>query len=121
MAAFLEAAQSWANTVLVWIGFGTVVGLTAKALMPGRDQGGTLATLFMGIGGTVVGLGTLSYIGGGHRVTPVSILGFLAATGGAFLLLFFHKMLQGSFFREEGTGPIIPKRRQKATVVVREQ
>lgn len=121
MAAFLEAAQHWANTVLIWIGFGTVVGLTAKAIMPGRDQGGTLATLFMGIGGTFVGLGTLAYIRDGHRVTPVSFFGFLAAIGGAFVLLFFHRMLQGSFFKEAGTGLATQRRRRKAEVVVREE
>ena len=27
--------QQWANDILVWIGYGTVVGLLAKAIMPG--------------------------------------------------------------------------------------
>ena len=31
--------HQWANDVLVWIGFGTVVGLLAKAIMPGREFG----------------------------------------------------------------------------------
>ncbi|HEY4760243.1 MAG TPA: hypothetical protein VIH42_06665 [Thermoguttaceae bacterium] len=47
-----EQVQQWANTVLVWVGFGTLVGLLAKAIMPGRDPGGAVATLLMGIGGT---------------------------------------------------------------------
>ena len=52
---FSQAVQSAANDVLVWVGFGTLVGLLAKAIMPGRDPGGTVATLMMGIGGTVIG------------------------------------------------------------------
>ena len=32
--------KALAEYVLLWIGFGTVVGLTAKVLMPGRDPGG---------------------------------------------------------------------------------
>lgn len=34
---FNEPFQQWANDVLVWIGFGTLVGLLAKTIMPGRD------------------------------------------------------------------------------------
>ena len=120
MTAFTEGAQLWANTVLMWIGFGTVVGLLAKALMPGRDQGGTIATVLMGIGGSVVGLGLLALLWEGHRTSPTSLVGFLVATAGSFLLLFFHRLLQGSYFRELGTGPITPKRRRRATVTVNE-
>ena len=47
-----ERAQHLANDVLLWIGFGTVVGLVAKAIMPGRDPGGAVATagLLHGLG-----------------------------------------------------------------------
>jgi len=124
MEAFLESSRQWTHTVLMWIGFGTVVGLFAKAIMPGRDQGGAIATLLMGIGGAIVGLGTIAYFWGGQHATPISMLGFVAAVGGAFLLLLCHRMLQGSFFREEGTGPIIPsaaRRRHRSTVVVEEK
>lgn len=121
MAAFLEVTQQWTNAVLVWIGFGTVVGLAAKALIPGKDQGGAVATLLMGIGGSVVGMGAIAFFWDGHRATPVSFLGFVAATLGASLLLFFHRLLQGSYFREQGTGPVAPKRRRKTAVVVQQQ
>ncbi len=93
-----EVVHHWANDILVWIGFGTVVGLVARALMPGRDQGGAVTTLLMGIGGTVIGSGTLMFFWEGHRVTPVSPAGFLVATCGAFILLFFHRLLGGYFF-----------------------
>ena len=56
-AELLAAVQQTCNDILTWIGFGTLTGLLAKAIMPGRDPGGTVATLMMGIGGTVIGAG----------------------------------------------------------------
>jgi len=102
---FNETLQHWVNDILVWIGFGTVVGLLAKAIMPGRDPGGAVATLAMGIGGTVIGCGTLSYFWEGHRVTPISPIGLAVATGGAFVLLFFYRLLGGYWF-VEGDDPL---------------
>ena len=78
---------------LVWVGFGTIVGLTAKAIMPGRDPGGAVATLLMGIVGTVIGCGTLAFFMPSARITPISLWGFVAATSGAFLLLAFYRIL----------------------------
>lgn len=97
--------QQWANDILVWIGFGTLVGLLAKAIMPGRDPGGAVATLAMGIGGTVIGCATLSYFHQGQRVTPISLLGLAVSTGGAFSLLFFYRILGGYWF-VEGDQPL---------------
>lgn len=96
-----ETARLLANDVLVWIGFGTVVGLLAKAVMPGRDPGGAVATVVMGIGGTIIGCGTLTYFWeNGQRVTPISLGGLVVATLGAFILLFFYRLLGGHFFLE---------------------
>jgi uncharacterized membrane protein YeaQ/YmgE (transglycosylase-associated protein family) len=118
----MEKVQQMANLVLVWIGFGTLVGLLAKAIMPGRDPGGAVATLAMGVAGTIIGCGVVSYFWKGHFVTPISPLGFCVATAGAFVLLFFYKLLGGYYFYE-GTGPLAPRRpffgrrRQGATVI----
>lgn len=95
-----DQVQLWANTALVWIGFGTLVGLLAKAIMPGRDPGGAVATLSMGIAGTVIGCGTLTFFYRGVHVTPISPLGLVVATGGAFVLLFFYRLLAGYWFVE---------------------
>lgn len=92
------------NEMLVWVGFGTLVGLSAKAVMPGRDPGGAVATVLMGIGGCVIGCGCLMFFTNLPRVTPISPLGFVAATSGAFLLLFFYRMLSGSFWTESEDG-----------------
>jgi uncharacterized membrane protein YeaQ/YmgE (transglycosylase-associated protein family) len=107
---FNEQVGQWVNDVLVWIGFGTVVGLLAKAIMPGRDPGGTVATLAMGIGGTVIGCGTLAFFYEGQRVTPISPLGLAVATAGAFILLFFYRILGGYWF-VEGDAPLRGRRR----------
>jgi uncharacterized membrane protein YeaQ/YmgE (transglycosylase-associated protein family) len=102
-ADFMQSASDWAHTALVWIGFGTLAGIIAKLIMPGRDPGGPIATLLMGIAGTCLGLGVLSYFTA-QRITPISPLGFVIATGGAALLLFFHRLLGGYFFTEQGEG-----------------
>src|SRR5262245_38691565 len=120
MTGIMETAQLWTNMVLMWIGFGTVVGLLAKAVMPGKDQGGAIATVLMGIAGSVIGLGILALSFHGHKTSPTSPVGFLVAIAGSSLLLFFHRLLQGSFFRELGTGPVSPKRRRRTSVVVNE-
>jgi len=106
---FSEEVQKWANDVLVWVGFGTLVGLLAKAIMPGRDPGGAVATLAMGIGGTVIGCGVLGYFYEGHRVTPISPVGMAVATAGAFIILFFYRLLGGYWF-VEGDDPIRRRR-----------
>jgi uncharacterized membrane protein YeaQ/YmgE (transglycosylase-associated protein family) len=106
----LKLAQEWSHLILIWVGFGTIVGLLAKAIMPGKDPGGAVATLAIGVAGTVIGCGVLSYFWKGHVVTPISPVGFCVATAGAFVLLFFYKLLGGYYF-EEGNGPLVRKRR----------
>ncbi len=98
------AAQQWANDILVWVGFGTLVGLMAKAIMPGRDPGGAVATLLMGIGGAVIGCSVLMYLSNGQRVSPITPMGFVVATLGAFVLLFFYRLLGGKYFVEGDHG-----------------
>jgi uncharacterized membrane protein YeaQ/YmgE (transglycosylase-associated protein family) len=109
-AQFMQVAQTWANQILVWVGFGTIVGLLAKAIMPGKDPGGAVATLAMGVAGTIIGCGVLSYFWRGHIVSPISPVGFCVATAGAFVLLFFYKLLGGYYF-DEGNGPLVRRRR----------
>jgi uncharacterized membrane protein YeaQ/YmgE (transglycosylase-associated protein family) len=109
----IALAAAWANDVLVWVGFGTIVGLLAKAIMPGKDPGGAVATLAMGIGGTIIGCGILSFFTDGQRVTPISPTGFAVGTGGAFLILFFYKLLGGYWFKED-EGPLVRKQSRRA-------
>ena len=101
--------EAWVTDILVWIGYGTVVGLLAKAIMPGRDPGGAVATLAMGIAGVIIGCGVWSLIGKVERVTPISSHGFVAGTLGAFVILLFYRILGGYWYEE----PERPRRRTR--------
>jgi uncharacterized membrane protein YeaQ/YmgE (transglycosylase-associated protein family) len=120
-------AQQLAHDLLAWIGYGTVVGLMAKAIMPGRDPGGAVATLAMGIGGSVIGCGALMYLSNGVRVTPLSLIGFVVATAGAFILLFFYRLLSGRYDRGSyrgygvGRGPYYNSRRPRVERIIEEE
>jgi len=111
---FMVIVEQSLQELLVWVGFGTLVGLAAKAVMPGHDPGGAVATMLMGIGGSVIGCGTLLFFWDGSRVTPISPMGFLAATAGAFVLLFFNRLFSGAFGVEaEGDGAVYRGRRRR--------
>jgi uncharacterized membrane protein YeaQ/YmgE (transglycosylase-associated protein family) len=101
---FAQILQDAAHEVLMWIGFGTLVGLTAKAIMPGHDPGGAFATMLMGIVGSVLGCGAVAFFFNGAHITPISTLGFGAGTGGAFVILFFYRLLAGTFWIESEDG-----------------
>ncbi len=97
----LQQIHAWVHTFLLWVGFGTVVGLTAKALMPGRDPGGALTTLLLGIAGSVIGGGVLAFAWEGHRVTPISVIGFFTAMLGTLLLLGMYRLLAGPWLQRQ--------------------
>jgi uncharacterized membrane protein YeaQ/YmgE (transglycosylase-associated protein family) len=94
--------QAWFELLLLWIGFGTCVGLLAKALMPGRDPGGAIATLLMGITGVIIGCGVYMLIYG-ERISPVTLVGLMCGTMGAFVLLLFYRLLGGFLLDESGS------------------
>ena len=77
-------------SLIVWIIFGAVVGVVAKLLMPGRDPGGFIITIILGIAGALLGgfLGrALGLYGEGDPV------GFVMALIGAMILLIAYRML----------------------------
>lgn len=77
-----------------WIGFGLVVGLAARAIMPGKDPNSAGATLVTGAGGAVLGCGTLALFME-QKVSPLSPLGFVAAVIGGLCLLAFFRLCAG--------------------------
>lgn len=96
----IEIIRNSLNELLRWVGFGTLTGLAAKAVMPGRDPGGAVSTMLMGIGGSVIGCGTVLFFFRDAEIDPISGKGFFAATAGAFMLLAFYRLFAGSFFAE---------------------
>ena len=75
-------------SVLGWMFFGLIVGVIAKLVMPGRDPGGILVTILIGIVGAVLG-GFLGRAIGWYQ--PGEAAGFFVATLGAILLLFIYR------------------------------
>ena len=94
---FSQAAQQWVNVVLIWVGFGTLAGLLAKTVLPGKDPSGTVATMVIGIAGSTLGLFVLTRFAKGFFESPppnpISPLGMLAAAAGAFILLLAYRLL----------------------------
>jgi uncharacterized membrane protein YeaQ/YmgE (transglycosylase-associated protein family) len=78
--------------VLGWILFGLIVGIVAKFVMPGRDPGGFIVTILLGIVGALVG-GFLGRAFGLYREgDPV---GFIMAVVGSIVLLLLYRMVAG--------------------------
>jgi uncharacterized membrane protein YeaQ/YmgE (transglycosylase-associated protein family) len=86
------AAQQWFNLILIWIGFGTVVGLLAKMLLPGHEPAGTVGTVLIGILGSVLGPLVLTLALKREHFNPISPVGLLAAIAGALVLLLIYRV-----------------------------
>ena len=79
-------------TILWTILIGLLVGIVAKALMPGRDPGGFIITALIGIAGAFLA----HFIGrqmGWYAEGQAA--GFLASVGGAIILLALYRMVAG--------------------------
>ena len=75
-------------TLIGWIFFGVIVGLVARALMPGKDPGGFLVTMGLGIAGSFIG-GIIARMVGYYG--PNQRAGWLMSIGGAILLLWLYR------------------------------
>ena len=76
--------------VLGWIVFGLIVGVIAKLVMPGRDPGGFIVTILLGIAGALIG-GYIGRVAGWYG--PNEPAGFLMSVLGAIILLALYRML----------------------------
>jgi len=76
---------------ILWILIiGLVIGAIAKLLMPGKDPGGCIVTILLGIAGALVA----TYLGqavGWYR--PGQTAGFIGALVGAMLLLLLYRLI----------------------------
>lgn len=80
-------------SVLGWIVFGLIVGIVAKFLMPGRDPGGMIVTILLGVVGALVGGFIGRALGWYREGDPV---GFLMAVIGAIVVLIIYRKVIGS-------------------------
>jgi uncharacterized membrane protein YeaQ/YmgE (transglycosylase-associated protein family) len=78
--------------ILSWILLGLVAGALAKFIMPGKDPGGCLVTILIGIAGAVVGGFLGSFIGLGS-VESFDLGGIFIATVGAIVLLLIYRLV----------------------------
>ena len=80
--------------ILSWILFGLIAGLLAKWIMPGKDPGGFIVTILIGIAGAVVG-GFISTALGFGDISGFDLRSMLIAIGGALVLLFAYRKIKG--------------------------
>jgi uncharacterized membrane protein YeaQ/YmgE (transglycosylase-associated protein family) len=76
--------------IIGWIVFGLIVGAIAKLMMPGKDPGGIIVTMLLGVVGALLGgfLGrTLGFYG------PEQGAGWLMSIIGAVVVLMIYRML----------------------------
>lgn len=76
--------------ILVWIVIGGLAGAIAKLLMPGRDPGGCIITVLLGIAGALLA-GFLGQQIGWYKSGQGA--GFIAAIVGAFILLLIYRLV----------------------------
>ena len=76
--------------ILSWVLFGLVVGIIAKLLMPGRDPGGFIITILLGIAGALLG-GFIGRAMGFYGANESA--GWLISILGAILLLVLYRMM----------------------------
>ena len=76
--------------ILSWILFGLVVGVIAKLLMPGRDPGGFIVTILLGIAGALIG-GFIGRAMGLYQTNQGA--GWLMSILGAIVLLALYRMM----------------------------
>jgi uncharacterized membrane protein YeaQ/YmgE (transglycosylase-associated protein family) len=89
--------------IIGWIIFGLIAGLIAKAIMPGRDPGGFIITMLLGIAGSLIGgfIGQALF-GYGRAVNdsgdlsqPGFLMSLVLAIVGAILLLVLYRLIKG--------------------------
>jgi uncharacterized membrane protein YeaQ/YmgE (transglycosylase-associated protein family) len=78
-------------SVLAFILFGLVIGLVARAIMPGRQSMGLLATTLLGMAGSFIGGLVGSLIHGG-RILELHTSGIIGSLLGALLVMFLAGM-----------------------------
>ena len=78
------------NGWIVWIIIGGLAGAIAKLLMPGKDPGGCIVTVLLGIAGALLA----GFIGQSLGfASAANGAGFIGAIIGAFVILFIYRLI----------------------------
>ena len=79
------------NGILQWLLIGLVAGVLGKLIMPGRDPGGIIVTILIGIAGALLAFYVSPMLG--LDVADASWRSYLAATVGAVVLLALYRLV----------------------------
>src|SRR5215210_6562617 len=80
--------------IISWIVIGLIAGILGKLIMPGRDPGGFVLTIVIGMIGALVG-GFVVQLLGGAGLTGFNLWSILVATLGAIILLALYRLFAG--------------------------
>lgn len=83
-------------SIIAWIVVGFIAGSLAKLLMPGRDPGGCIVTILLGIAGALVGGFLAVALDISEGVDDFDIGTIVLAVIGAMLILFVYRLLAGN-------------------------
>ena len=81
--------------IIAWIVVGLIAGILGKLIMPGRDPGGFLLTIIIGMISALIG-GFFVQLLGGTGVTGFNIWSILVASLGAIMLLAIYRLIARS-------------------------
>ena len=82
-------------SLLAWIVLGSIAGLLARALLPGRDPGGCILTILVGIAGALLGGWLSTLLGFGGLAGGLDLRNLTIAVLGAVVLLILARLLTG--------------------------
>jgi uncharacterized membrane protein YeaQ/YmgE (transglycosylase-associated protein family) len=82
--------------ILGWIVLGLIAGAIAKAIMPGRDPGGIIITMLLGIVGAIIGGFVGQAIFGTNINTFFDLSTWLLAILGSLIVLGVYRMVTGN-------------------------
>lgn len=78
--------------IISWIVFGLIAGLIAKLLMPGRDPGGCIITMLLGVAGAFVGGFLFQTFTGQRQFMQFDLGSLIVATIGAIVILLVYRL-----------------------------
>jgi len=87
------AAQAWVNLILVWVGFGAVVGFAATLFLPTAGNPGFFGNLVIGIMGSCAGPIAFVLFLQPEHFHPMSPVGFAVAVFASIILLILYRCL----------------------------
>jgi uncharacterized membrane protein YeaQ/YmgE (transglycosylase-associated protein family) len=82
-------------SIILWIIMGALAGYVAKAILPGRDPGGLIVTVLIGIVGALLGGFIAQALFHLHGVTGFDLRTFIIAVLGSVVLLLIYRAVAG--------------------------